>query len=263
MQKKIYDLMLKYGFKPDYKFDQNFIITTKPIEKAIKALEILKEETILEIGPGTGNLTKEILKLAKKVIVIEKDKKLVEILKNEFENKNIEIINKDFLDVDLNKIKFDKIIGFIPYSISQEILEKINSTKKTVLMVQKEFADKLIAIEGFENYVATTVLAQSYGNIKFIANIKKNNFYPRPKVDSTLIEINPYNIKKDEKYIEFIKTIFRFSNKDLLNGLKLAKKINPKMFNKINIEKIDLKTKKLKIKQINVNQFKEIYKKIF
>lgn len=263
MQKRIYDLMLKYGFKPDSKYDQNFIINMDPINAAIKALDPKNTENILEIGPGTGNLTTNIIDKCKKIIAIEKDSKLINILEQEFKDKNIEILNEDILKINLKELEFDKIVGFIPYSISQEIIEKINGTKKAILMVQREFAEKLVAIEGFENYVATTVLAQTYGEINFIKNVKKNNFYPKPKVDSAIIEIIPNNKKRDLKYIEFIKTIFRFSNKDLLNSLKLAKKINPKLFKNIKTENVNKNLIKLKVKQIRVEEFEEIYKQIF
>ena len=262
MQKELYGLMLKYSFKPDSKLDQNFIISKSIIDKVVELINPKKEDIILEIGAGTGNLTKELIKTSK-VIVIEKDRRMVEILEKELPSENLVIINKDILKVDLNKLKFNKIAGFIPYYISHNIVEFIKGNKPSVIVVQKEFAEKLIAFEGFENYVATSVLAQSYGDIKIIKNIKKNAFFPIPKVDSSIITINPKNKKQDLKYNTFVKCIFRYSNKDLQNTLKLAKKIEPKLFKNINSEKVNTELLKTKVKQLNINEILKIYNSIF
>ncbi|MDD3084369.1 MAG: 16S rRNA (adenine(1518)-N(6)/adenine(1519)-N(6))-dimethyltransferase RsmA [Candidatus ainarchaeum sp.] len=262
MQKELYCLMLKYGFRPDHKFDQNFIINKNIIDRIIELLDIKHTETVLEIGPGTGHLTKHLLEKAKKVIAIEKDKKLIDILEKEIVDSRLEIISADFLKVDLNNLKFDKIVGLIPYSISQEIIEKIIGTKKAVLVVQKEFAEKLVACEGFENYVGTTVIAQSYSEIKYVSKIKKGSFYPVPKVDSAIIEIAPNGAKIDSTYKEFVKNLFRYSNKDLLNAIKLIIKNQPTLFSKIDAIKVPEELLKKKVKQLNIKEIKKIYSSI-
>jgi 16S rRNA (adenine1518-N6/adenine1519-N6)-dimethyltransferase len=262
MIKDIYKLMLIYGFKPDHKLNQNFIIDNNIIKKVIETLKINKKETILEIGPGLGFLTKELLTSCKKVIAIEKDPLMIEILKKEINTDNLEIINSNFLDVDLSKLKFDKIAGFIPYSISLKIMEKILATKPACLVVQREFAEKLAAFEGFSNYVAITALVQNYSEIKIIKNIGKGSFFPKPKVESAIISIIPNNKKVNLNYNLFVKNIFRYGNKDIKNSLKHASVENKNIVDmtKLNIisEKMDFK----KVKQLSVPELEAIFKVI-
>ncbi|NCP72447.1 ribosomal RNA small subunit methyltransferase A [archaeon] len=260
MQKEIYRLMLIHGFKPNHKLDQNFIIDKNSISKVIETIKPNKEETVLEIGPGLGFVTKELLKVFKKVIAIEKDPIMVEILKKEYPDKNLEIIHSDFLEVDLSKLKFDKIVGFIPYSISLKIIDKIIATKPACLVVQKEFAEKLVAYEGFANYVSISVLLQSHSDIKNIRNIRKASFFPKPKVDSSIVSIIPKkNTKVDDNYNQFIKNIFRYPNKDIVNSFKHSNSENKEI---ISLDKIKLIPEKLqtkKVKQISVKEFEKIY----
>lgn len=259
MIKDIYKLMLKYGFRPQHRLDQNFIIDQNIVFKVIETIFPKENETVLEIGPGLGFLTKELLDKFKKVIVIEKDPVMVEILKKEINSEKLEIINQDFLDVDLSKIEFDKIVGFIPYSISLKIIEKIIGSKPACLVVQKEFAEKLTAFEGFSKYVSITVLCQTYADVKLIKNIKKASFFPKPKVDSSIISIIPNNKKIDIKYNHFIKNIFRYPNKDVLKALKHSSQDNKEI---VNISKLNLIEQKItvkKIKQLSVSELEKVY----
>ncbi len=260
MQKEIYRLMLIHGFKPNSKFDQNFILDKNIILKLIETINPSKEETVLEIGPGLGFLTKKLLSNFKKVIAIEKDSLMVEILKKEITDKNLEIIHSDFLDVDLSKLNFDKIVGFIPYSISLKIIEKIIATKPACFVVQKEFAEKLTAFEGFANYVSITVLAQTYSEVKIIKNIKKSSFFPKPKVESSIILISPNNKKNDLKFNQFIKNIFRYPNKDVTNSFKHSITENKEIIDVSKIKNISEKLSSTKVKQLSVPELEKIYK---
>jgi len=259
MQKEIYKLMLIHGFKPNHKLDQNFVVDEGVIEKAISTIKPGKTETVLEIGPGLGFVTKELLKKFKKVIAIEKDPVMVEILKKEIKDDNLEIIQADFLDVDLSKLKFDKIVGFIPYSISLKIIDKIIATKPACLVVQKEFAEKLIAFEGFSNYVSTTILTQVYSDIKLIKNIKKTAFFPKPKVDSSIVSIVPNLKKRNPNFNIFVKNIFRYPNKDVTNSFKHANFDNKEIIDTLKIKLIPDKLKKVKVKQLSVIEIEKIY----
>ncbi len=257
MQDLLYSQMLRHNFKPNHKQDQYFIIDKAVVDEVVSLLQLNKEDVVLEVGSGTGFLTKEIIPKVNKTIVIEKDKKMVEVLNYEVDLINTEVINKDFLDVDINNLKITKIASFVPYSISQEFMYKINSLAPAVLVLQKEFADKLIAIEGCENYNAVSVLAQHYGDISIKKIISKRSFFPKPNCESAIVVISPKGICLDKEYNKFIKTIFRYSKKNLIKSISLSiKEINIKTEN---IKKIKEEYLTTKVKQLTYKQLKEIY----
>ena len=181
---------------------QNFLIDENILEKITNITDI-ENKTILEIGPGTGNLTTYILKKKpKKLIVIEKDNELAINLQNKFNNK-IQIINNDILKVNETILSKDKItvFGNLPYNISTEILSKwiINLKDRfwfdcLVLMFQKEVADRIIAKFNTSNYGRLSIISNWKLNIKRICDIKPEAFYPKPKINSSLLYFYP---KKD------------------------------------------------------------------
>ena len=178
---------------------QNFLIDKNVIEKITNTTSI-KNKTILEIGPGTGNLTSYILKKnPKKMIVIEKDIELARNLKNKFNNQ-LTIINEDILKIDETNLFKDKVavFGNLPYNISTEILSKwIINLKNSfwfeslVLMFQKEVADRIIAKFNTSNYGRLSIICNWKLNIKKICDIKPDAFSPKPKVDSSLLIFYP------------------------------------------------------------------------
>ena len=198
---------------------QNFL-KDKNILKKITNSTNIEDKVVLEIGPGTGNLTSYILKKnPKKIFVIEKDNELATHLKNKFQDKLI-IINEDILKVDETIISKDKItvFGNLPYNISTEILSKWIINLKDffwfeclVLMFQKEVADRIIAEFNTTNYGRLSIICNWKLNIKKICDIKPNAFSPKPKVDSSLLIFYPKKkfIKiKDPKNLETITRIF-------------------------------------------------------
>ena len=178
---------------------QNFLIDKNILEKIINTTDI-HNKTILEIGPGTGNLTSYILKKnPKKLFVIEKDNMLAKDLANKFNNK-ITIINEDVLKIDETLLFNEKVIVFgnLPYNISTEILSKwIVNLKKDfwfdslVLMFQKEVADRIVAKTNTSNYGRLSIISNWKLNIKKICDIKSQAFYPKPKIDSSLLYLYP------------------------------------------------------------------------
>ena len=185
---------------PKKSLGQNFLID-KPLLEKISSLIKIKDKTVLEIGPGTGNLSSFILnKNPKKFFVIEKDKDLVTHLKDKFNNQ-IEIINGDVLKINENYISDDKLIVFgnLPYNISTEIICKWILNLKNdqfwfnnlVLMFQKEVADRIISKYNSSNYGRLSILANWKLDIKKILDINPNSFSPRPKVDSSLLLFSP------------------------------------------------------------------------
>ncbi len=215
---------------------QNFLIDDKVLKQIVNCLEI-KNKNVLEIGPGTGNLTKYILnKKPKKMTVIEKDNDLVDNLKDKF-NENLNIINNDVLNIDESSLFNEKVIVFgnLPYNISTEILSKwiINLKndfwfENLVLMFQKEVADRIIASNNNSSYGRLSILANWKLIIKKICDIRPNSFSPKPKIDSSLLIFTPrkdYYKLKNPKNLEKITRIF-FNNRR-----KMIKKPFNQIFN--------------------------------
>jgi 16S rRNA (adenine1518-N6/adenine1519-N6)-dimethyltransferase len=205
--------------KPKKSLGQNFLIDRNILEQIVDTLEITNKE-VLEIGPGSGNLTTFILKKnPKKVYVIEKDDDLALLLKDKFTN-SITIINDDVLKISEDKISNEKltVFGNLPYNISTEILSKwiVNINKKfwfenLVLMFQKEVAERIIAESNTSKYGRLSILSNWKLSIKKIIDIKPESFSPRPKIDSTLLLFTPrenFFELKDAKNLEMMTRIF-------------------------------------------------------
>ena len=199
---------------------QNFLINQKIVENIVKIGEINSKDVIIEVGPGNGVLTKEILKKGPKdVTVIEKDERLAHILNEKFKNE-IKIINEDMMKVPYeNYIKENSIIfGNLPYNISTQILakwikiEKLNkSCKKLILMFQKEVADRIIAKSNSKNFGRLSILSNWRMNIEKIIDIEPECFEPSPKVKSTLLTFVPkrkYFELKNPNNLEHVTNIF-------------------------------------------------------
>ena len=205
--------------KPKKSLGQNFLIDREILEQIAETVEINNKE-ILEIGPGTGNLTAHILKKKpKNIYVIEKDDNLSLLLKEKFGDE-INVINDDVLKISENKISSAKltVFGNLPYNISTEILAKwiTNLDKKfwftsLVLMFQKEVAERIIAEPNTSNYGRLSILSHWKLKVKKIIDIKPESFSPRPKIDSTLLLFSPredFFELKDPKNLEKITRIF-------------------------------------------------------
>ena len=250
--------------KPKKSLGQNFLIDKNIIRYIADIAEINESDTLLEIGPGTGNLTKELIqKKPKKIIVVEKDKVLSEKLKNNFGEK-IQVLNEDILKIDEENLSKDKMIFFgnLPYNISSQILVKwiklknLNSIcKKFVLMFQKEVADRIIAEFNKKNYSRISILSSWRLEVKQVKEISSNSFYPKPRVKSSLLLIEPkknfYNFK-NPKNLEKITRVF-FSQRR-----KMLKKPYNQMFNG-NLEIINKLKINLNLRPQNLN-FDTYYK---
>ena len=223
---------------------QNFLIDRDVLEKIVSTTDIANKE-VLEIGPGSGNLTTYILKQKpKKLYVVEKDDDLAIILKEKFDNE-IEIINDDILKISEDKISDQKlsVFGNLPYNISTEILSKwilnIGSNfwfESLALMFQKEVADRIISEFNSSKYGRLSILSSWKLDIKKIIDIKPQSFSPRPKIDSSLLLFTPkenFFKLKDPKNLEKITRIFFSQRRKMLkkpfnqvftNGKKVAEK---------------------------------------
>ena len=207
---------------------QNFLIDKNVINKILDITKI-EDKNILEVGPGTGSLTSEIIKKKpKKFYAIEKDDKLASLLKNEFKN-NLTVINSDILNYDESKFSKEKltVFGNLPYNISTEILCKWILNLKTdyfwfeclILMFQKEVADRIIAEHNSSKYGRLSILTNWKLEVKKIFDIKPNSFSPKPKVESSLLFFLPrHNFIKidDPKNLEKITRIFFSQRRKML-----------------------------------------------
>ena len=233
--------------KPKKSLSQNFLIDKNILQKIVNAVPIYKNNEILEIGPGTGNLTDYLIKKSpKKIFVVEKDSNLSLLLYKKFKNK-ISIINDDILKISENLISNEKLIVFgnLPYNISTEILSKwIISINKNfwfsnlVLMFQKEVADRIIAKINTSSYGRLSILSNWKLDIKKVMNISPNSFFPKPKIESSLLIFSPknkfYKIK-NPKNLEMITRIFFNQRRKMIkkpfnqifkDSSKIAKKLN-------------------------------------
>ena len=188
------------------KFGQNFLIDNNIIEKIVETINSNESDLIIEIGPGRGALTKRLKEKLSNIIAYEVDTDLKEYLSN-LEDDKTKIIYQDFLtsniNVDISNIQYNKlyIVGNLPYYITTPIIEHIIKSnlkiEKLVIMVQKEVADRFLALPKTKEYGYITVLLQYYFNIKRICNVSKNSFNPIPKVESTVLEFNSKEQKED------------------------------------------------------------------
>jgi len=220
----IFEMLKKYKIKPIKHFGQNFLIDKNVLDKIIDAAELTSQDIVLEIGPGLGILTIELLKGTKKVIAVEKDKKLCEILKTNLKRyKNLKIINEDILKIKIDKLSNYKVVANIPYYLTspliRKFLEEKNKPSAIILMVQKEVAQRICASPPHMNLLAIAV--QFFAEPKIISYVSKNSFYPMPKVDSAIIKIIPKSIPdiNTEKFFNLVKRGFASKRKMLKNNI--------------------------------------------
>ena len=236
---------------PKKSLGQNFLIDKNIINKIIKIANIDKNKTVIEIGPGYGNLTEAIMSLKpKNILAIEKDKKLSSFLERKFKNvKNIRIINEDILNIiDKKNSKQNCLVfGNLPYNISTQILASLIMLKEwppwydtLVFMFQKEVADRIIAKPNTKEFSRLTVLSNWRLEIKKHFDVSKNCFFPKPKINSTILSFRPKKNNlfclRNPKSLEKITQVL-FSNRRKMINKNIKKLFNKKLFllNNLNI----------------------------
>lgn len=230
-KQNIRELFRKHHIRPSKKLGQNFLINNKIIKRIVKTAKLQPNDTVLEIGPGLGNLTREIAEKAKKVIAVEKDLKMTEILRENLKDfKNIEIINKDILKFSLPADY--KVTANLPFYLTapviREFLESSSPPKEMVLVVQKEVAQRICAKIPKMNLLAVSV--QFYARPKIVSYISKKSFWPQPKVDSAIIRIVPYQTclspQFRKQFFKIVKAGFSHPRKQLANNLSKGLGLN-------------------------------------
>ena len=236
-------IMKKYNIKANKSLGQNFLIDEEVVRTIVESSKISKEDFVIEIGPGLGTLTKYLLEKAKKVTCIELDKKMIRILEDRFKlYDNFEVLNQDVLKVDLKtliektkenkEIKNVKVVANLPYYITtpiiMKLLEEQLDLESITVMIQKEVAERLIAIPGEKNTGAITYSVYYYSNAEGILEVPNNSFIPEPEVTSEVIKLNirkepPVEVKNRELMFKIIKNAFMQRRKTLVNALTNTK----------------------------------------
>ncbi len=219
-------LMLKHRFLPEKRFSQNFVVNSWLIEKVVQDAKLTKQDVVLEIGPGTGFLTKELLTKCP-VVAVEADPKLAGLLRQELPDPKLTLIEGDFLKAKLPP--FTQVVSFPPYAISHDIVFRLMRLDfdSAYLVFQKEFVDKLTAFPGLNEYNALAVLSNYYFVPKvLIERINPDSFFPRPLSNSALLKLTSKRrfkpVADPDKFERFVECLFRYKNKSLLNALKLG-----------------------------------------
>ncbi|MGL4343350.1 MAG: 16S rRNA (adenine(1518)-N(6)/adenine(1519)-N(6))-dimethyltransferase RsmA [Metamycoplasmataceae bacterium] len=209
-------------------FGQNFLQDSKIIQRIILMANIDNQE-VIEIGPGKGALSFELVKVAKHLYAYEIDYNLSDFLKNNILCANFSLKNTDFLKEDLSSFENINIVANIPYNITAPILFKIienhHHIKSATLMVQKEVAERIIAQKSMNNYSKLAVSISYFYESKILFDVPKESFFPAPKVTSSVIQlIRKNNIDEqiiNKELLEFVKKCFAFRRKTLVNNLKI------------------------------------------
>ncbi len=229
-------IMKKYKVKADKGLGQHFLVDRQPLSSIIKAAQLSSKDEVLEIGPGLGALTLELGAKAKKVVAVEKDRKLIPVLEDVTKDfKNICILRADVLKLDMRKLqethfegKF-KVVANLPYYITSPIIMKAIENRDLiglmVFMVQKEVAQRLTACPGSKDYGILSIAVQLYADTEIICEIDSDSFLPPPKVESAVIQITlrqkPRVLLEDETFFfKVVEAAFGERRKTLKNSLK-------------------------------------------
>lgn len=206
------------GFGAKKSLGQNFLVSEE-----IAALEAKysKGLSVVELGPGLGILTRELCKSAKRVVAIERDTRLIELLKMEIKSKKLELLNSDFFEIDIEKIKpIDIMISNIPYNLSSKTIYWLGLNQIPALVcVQKEFADHIFAEPGSRSYSKLSVVCSLEFRMHHVKEVSAGNFYPKPRVDSSIIYLIPKHNPIDEAYMEILSMIMNHKKKTLRNSI--------------------------------------------
>lgn len=250
---KTAELVKKYNFKFSKSLGQNFLIDDSVPRDIVAGAEVDENDLVIEIGPGVGTLTAQLLNKAKKVVAIELDNDLIPILNQEIgDNPKFTLIHKDALKVNFNEIigeeKSVKLVANLPYYVTTPIIVKLlkegYNFKSLTIMIQKEVAGRMNADPGNKDYGSLSLLVQYYCNTKIVRRVPPQCFIPRPKVDSIVIRLDKLSepkvkVENEKLFFDIIRNSFNMRRKTLWNGVKnigLSKENLELAFNEANID---------------------------
>ncbi|MBP2032313.1 16S rRNA (adenine1518-N6/adenine1519-N6)-dimethyltransferase [Clostridium algifaecis] len=249
----IRDIVNKYGFRFSKKLGQNFLIDDSVLEDILDSSNVSNKDLIIEIGPGVGTLTRELLKRAEVVYAVELDLNLIPILQEELKDfSNFKLIHGDALKVDFNEIIGDrdnvKFVANLPYYVTTPIISRILNEnynfKSLTIMIQKEVGERIASDPGCKEYGALSILVQYYCNVHIVRRVSPSSFIPSPKVDSIVINMEKLNeprvkVKDKNLFFKIVRFSFNMRRKTLWNALKSLKMSKTDMelaFEKSNID---------------------------
>ncbi len=227
--------LAEHGLVPKKRLGQHFLIDRNILNKTVRIAEIGRGDVVLEVGPGSGMLTLALADHARKVIAVEIDVKLVEILKKKMEDRpNVEVIQKDILKVDFlpfyeKEKRRIKVVANLPYQISTPLLFRFIDSKEIfsslTLMLQKEVADRMTAFPGEKEYGPLSIFIQTVSDLSIRFLIKPSAFFPSPKVDSAVVHMTwkdrpIVNVQEMEWFKKVVRGCFGYRRKTLINALK-------------------------------------------
>jgi 16S rRNA (adenine1518-N6/adenine1519-N6)-dimethyltransferase len=231
------EILSQYRIRLKKSLGQNFLTDFHVLDKIMNAADLTTNSGVIEIGPGIGALTEQLAKIAKKVVAIELDQRLIPVLNELFvEDSHVEIIHGDALQIDLQKIiqtHFDEveslhIVANLPYYVTSPILirllEERLPLKNIVIMIQKEVADRLTATPGTKDYSSLSVLVQYFATTETVARVPSHVFVPRPQVDSAVVRLNirevpAVSVVNEALFFQIVRAAFAQRRKTLLNAL--------------------------------------------
>jgi 16S rRNA (adenine1518-N6/adenine1519-N6)-dimethyltransferase len=231
---KTQELVKKYNFRFSKSLGQNFLIDDSVLSDIVEGAEVSEDDLVIEIGPGVGSLTAELISKAKKVVSIELDSNLIPILETELgQYENFSLIHNDALKVDFKELigeeKSVKLVANLPYYVTTPIIVRLLKEgykfKSLTIMIQKEVAERIDAEPNCKEYGSLSLLVQYYCNTEIIRTVAPSCFIPRPKVDSIVIRLDRLDEPKvkvnDETLMfEIIRNSFNMRRKTLWNGTK-------------------------------------------
>ncbi len=224
MTNGVKERLKELGLKPSKRLGQHFLVNSSIAARQVDEASITSDDVVLEIGPGLGILTEEIVQRAKKTIVVEKERAFKGYLEGRFKEFDFRVIQGDFLEVDVPK--FDKVVSNIPFNISSPLTFKLleHDFKTGVLMYQKEFADRMVAEVGGSDYSRLSVMVSTKARVKKLFDVSRNNFFPPPRVDASVVYIEPgrseYDITYEDIYSDVVRELFNYRRKTIKNALK-------------------------------------------
>lgn len=263
------EILAKYQLKAKKHLGQNFLIDHNIASNIVQVAGVNKQVGVIEIGPGIGSLTQILTEQALKVVAVEIDPNMQEVLADTLQDyRNVKIIKADFLQLDLNKLLEDEfvdvdevvVVANLPYYITTPILIKIFESdtriKRVCAMMQKEVGQRLSAEVGTKDYNSLTILTQFYSQAKIVMKVSKNVFIPAPKVDSVVvlfdIDRERYKVADKRIFFKLLRIIFKQRRKTILNNLNECyhdKELTGEILDKAQI-KPNVRAEALDIKQI-------------